>query len=415
VNGGSPTVVNKPTLTGSPSSTSISIVAPPGNDGFTFTAWDELDAAGNILDQSTVNQNIVADANNTVAVVLDGVCAALVPTLYASSIYAETRSITTPVNAGSRTVLKTARLVGNSTQSFAFTPVDADGNTILTGAGTGSISVTESGPTPHVTIAANAAGAANTVFKVTPTVAEPDGFSTQLTASSPNCGQGTTTLPNSFALSTSAAIYVADEYTGVNAFDQDGTQLARLSGTTSVYGLAYNSKSNYLVTIEPNYSSQGLFAFQTLSPTGSSLGSGYITPSGYSSSGEPASIPYGAVYNPSNGYIAIEVTPEDVGGNEVPGNVVLYAISGSTATLEKSNFGSAALQDPQAITVLPNGYYVVSDGATGSTYLFDVGPVPWRLSSLQRRTPAWPRRHLHGPIRPNFGIRFLNSRDWAAA
>jgi hypothetical protein len=147
VNGGSPTVVNKPTLTGSPSTTSVTIYAPPGDDGFTFTAWDQLDASGAILDQATVNQTIIADANNTVSVALDGVCAALVPTLTQTGVYVQYQNETVPLASGSRTVLKSARLIGNFSKVFQFTRVDADGNTILTSAGSAPILVTESGST----------------------------------------------------------------------------------------------------------------------------------------------------------------------------------------------------------------------------------------------------------------------------
>ncbi len=376
MNGGAPTIVNKPTVSGSPSSTSVSIPAPAGNDSFTFTAWDEVNGTGNILDQATTSQDILANENNSLSVVLDGVCAALVPTLNASSIYAETNSITTPLTSGTRTILKSARLVGQVTQSFAFTPVDADGNTILTTAGTVPISVTESGPTPHVTIAASTSSTSNTVFNVTPFAAEPDGFSTQLTASSPNCGSGSTTLPNSFALSTSAAMYVGDIITnGVYAFDQDGKQIALLATfPTPPYAVAYNTKSNYIVAITGSQSN-GLFAFETLSPTGSVLGSGTFTPSGYKPNNstnppyEENPQPTSAAYNPVNGLFAVGIGIGQVSGsNLVNGNIVNVAISGSTATPENSVF--SGLEQPESITILSNGNVAVNDYYEHGVYEF---------------------------------------------
>lgn len=57
----------------------------------------------------------------------------------------------------------------------------------------------------------------------------------------------------------------------------------------------------------------------------------------------------------------------------------------------------------------------LSRAAGGWMLLFpDVGPVPRRLSSLQQRSPPWPRNHP-GPIRPSSGIRYSRSRDRAAA
>jgi hypothetical protein len=374
VNGGPVTVVNKPVLTASPVATSVSIPAPAGNDSFAFTAWDEVNGTGNILDQATTSQDILANENNTLSVVLDGVCAALVPSLATTSIYAETTTASTQLASGTRTILQAARLVGNTTQSFAFTPVDADGNTILTGGGTAPITVTESGPTHHVTIVPNATGATNTIFKVTPLVAEPDNFSTQLTASSPNCGSGTTALPNSFALSTSAAIYVADYYKGIYAFDQDGTQIAQLSTSQAITALAYNSKSNYLVALTGS-SSNGLFAFQTLSPTGSVLGSGTFTPDGYEANNSTTPpyrtnpLPYNAAYNPLNGFFAVGITSGTTSSdNNVDGNVDLVSISGSTATTEG---GFSGLVLPQALAVLPNGDVAVADeGGNNNVDLF---------------------------------------------
>ncbi len=363
VNGGVATVVNKPTVSGSPTATSVSIPAPAGSDAFTFTAWDEVGGNGNALDQATTTQDIIADANNAVSVTLDGVCAALVPSLSTPSVFAETTSVTTPLTSGSRTVLQAARLVGNITQSFAFTPVDADGNTILTSAGTVPISVTESGSIPHVTIAANASGTANTIFKVTPLVAEPDGFSTQLTASSPNCGSGTPTLPNSFALSTSAEVVVGDYSVGVIAFDQDGTLLETLLQPTSqpVTGLAYNSKSNYLVAVEPN-STNSAAVFQTLTPAGATLGSGTITPTS-----SPENFPRNLAYNPTNGLFAAAFIT-NASGN--PASIVNLAISGSTATVESSKF--SGLTDPISVVTLANGNVVVADNAGSGKYAVDI-------------------------------------------
>jgi hypothetical protein len=365
VNNGPATIVNKPTVTGSPSSTSVSIPAPAGNDEFSFSAWDELNGTGNILDEASTSQDILANENNVVSVVLDGVCAALVPSLSTPSIYAETTNASTQLASGTRTILKSARLVGNVPQAIAFTPVDADGNTILTGTGLTPITVTESGVTAHVAIAPNATGANNTIFKVTPLVAEPDGFSTQLTASSPNCGSGSAALPNSFALSTSAAIYVAGYYSGIYAFDQDGTELALLSTLENVSALAYNTTSNYLVAITPS-SSNGLFAFETISPTGSVLGSGTFTPSGYQPN-NATSPPYDdnpqpvtAAYNPANGFFAVGISlGYDRSDNEVSGNVEYVAISGSTATPQGSPFGD--VQSPAGLVVLPNGDVAVAD------------------------------------------------------
>jgi hypothetical protein len=373
VNGGVATVVNKPTTSGSPASTSVSIPAPAGSDAFSFTAWDQVGGTGNILDQTIITQDIIANENNAISVVLDGVCAALVPSLSAPSIYAETTTATTQLASTTRTILKSARLVGNVPQSIAFTPVDADGNTILAGAGTTPITVTESGPTPHVAIAPNATTAANTVFKITPLVAEPDGVTTQLTATSPNCGAGTAALPSSLTLSTSAAIYVADITSGnIDAFDQDGTQLAVLANLQDVTALAYNSKSNYFVAFAQNSTGESaLFEFQTFTPTGTSLGSGYFTPTGFSpiNSYEEPPFPYSASYDPANGFFAVSITGgSDSKGNAVAGNVAFESISGSSATNEPAAF--TGLSYPYTVAVLPNGNIAVADFGNSQVDVF---------------------------------------------
>jgi hypothetical protein len=360
VNGAVATVVNKPTVAGSPSSTSVSIPAPAGNDSFAFTAWDELNGLGNALDRVTATEDIIANANNTVSVTLDGVCAALVPSLATSSVYAETTVISTPLTSGTRTVLKAARLVGNIPQSFTFTPVDADGNTILTGANTVPISVVESGPTHHVTIAASASGPTNTTFTVTPLVAEPDGFSTQLTASSPSCGSGTTTLPNAFALSTSADVLVADSDGGVFAFDQDGTYLATMLPQYGLAGIAYDASANYLVAINnsttPTSNGQDdLITFQTFTPSGTLIGSGSITPN--LPSGVDAFAGQALAYNPTDGDFVIGI--DTVSGSTFNGAIQLAAISGSTATLKSSNFSGTS--NPCFAIALANGNVIVGD------------------------------------------------------
>jgi hypothetical protein len=360
VNGGSPTVVNKPTLTGSPSTTSVTIYAPPGDDGFTFTAWDQLDASGAILDQATVNQTIIADANNTVSVALDGVCAALVPTLTQTGVYVQYQNETVPLASGSRTVLKSARLIGNFSKVFQFTRVDADGNTILTSAGSAPILVTESGSTQHVTIVPVATGASNTTFTITPTVAEPDGFSTSITAESPTCGTGTSTLPNSFALSTAAEVIVADANNGILAYDQDGTSLAKLSSKRFTF-IAYSPNSKDLVAINEDLEDQEDIDFQTLSLSGSSLGSGSFVPQGTDGTESPS----GIIYNPVTGnfYFLVEYGDE----NPEP-NIEEYSISGSTATYVAYALG---YYNPGALIVLPNGNLAVSqDDENSDTCLF---------------------------------------------
>jgi hypothetical protein len=355
VNGGVATVVNKPTLSGSPSTTSVSIPAPPGSDAFTFVAWDQLGGTGAILDQTTATQTIVANANNAVTVVLDGVCAALVPTLSGTPSFITYQNTTVPLVSGSRTVLQSARLIGPSAKTITFTRVDADGNTILTSAGVAPISVQESGTTPHVTIAPVAAGVANTSFTLTPTIAEPDGFATTISATSPDCGTATPTFPNSFQLSTSAEIVISDAF-GIEAYDQDGAAFPRLS-TMFAEGIAYNAKSGYLLAIGQASSGHGL-AFTTLSPTGSAIGSGTFSPQNIGSdtaaaSERPGQIVYDSVSG--NFYITLQET------SSVPGAVEEYSISGSTAAFVAA---SGMSDDPFSIAAISGGNLVVNDASS---------------------------------------------------
>jgi hypothetical protein len=373
VNGAAPTVVNKPTLSGSPSSTTISIDAPVGIDSFTITAWDQPGGAGNKLDSATVSQEIIANANNTVTATLDGICASLQTYVYTASSYIQTRTASVPLASGTvRSVLQSVRLVGPAAATFAVNQLDADGNVVVNSAGSVPIELSESGSTPHVTIAPVSTNAGNNEFTLTPLVGEPDGFSTTITAASPNCGTGTTTFPNSFALSTSAEIVVADEKAGVIAFDQDGTQLAKLSTTAGIVGLAYNSKSPSFVSVETTSATTGGITFQTFSTTGTSLGSGKIT---LSSSFEN---PIGNIaYNPVNGYYLVDLREyTDSSSTTHYGAVKEYTISASTATAitptgtSPFNQGPPPPYDPDCFAILQNGDVIVGDDMTDS-YLYD--------------------------------------------
>ncbi len=373
VDGGSPSVVNRPTISGSPPSTTISIVAPVGNDTFTFTAWDQPGGAGNALDVATTSQNIVANANNSVGVTLDGVCAALLPSLSGTTPYAQPKSVTIPLASGSsQSILQKLRLVGPYAATIVVNGVDADGNTVLNSASAIPIELAESGTTPHVTIAPVSNVAGNNQFTLTPLVSEPDSFSTTITAASPNCGTGSATFPNSFALSTAAEILVADKLAGIVAFDQDGTQLANIATTTGITGLAYNPASASLVAIEST-SPAGGFNFQTLTTTGTSLGSGTVTVG-------TLQYPMGNIaFNPVSGNYLIALR-EFTGGNSVThyGTVKEYTISGSTATpvtpTGKNPFQQGSTSpppyDPDCFAIYPNGDVIVGD-AQSDSYLYD--------------------------------------------
>jgi hypothetical protein len=373
VDGGAPSVVNRPTISGSPPSTTISIVAPVGNDTFTFTAWDEPGGAGNVLDVATTSQNIVANANNSVGVTLDGVCTALLPSLSGTTPYAQPKIVTIPLASGAtQSILQKLRLVGPSAATVVVNQVDADGNTVLNSAGAIPIELAESGTTPHVTIAPVSNVAGNNQFTLTPLVAEPDGASTSITATSPNCGSGTVTFPNSFALSTASEILVADKLAGIVAFDQDGTQLANIATTTGITGLAYNPATASLVAIETTTPAGG-FNFQTLTTTGTSLGSGTVTIG-------TLLYPMGNIaYNPVSGNYLIDLREYvDKSGNTHYGSVKEYTISGSTATAVtpsgKNPFqqgsSSPPPYDPDCFAIYPNGDVIVGDDQTDS-YLYD--------------------------------------------
>jgi hypothetical protein len=371
VNGGAGAVVNKPTLTGSPSSTSVSIVAPAGSDQFTFTAWDHLDASGNVLDQSTVDQTIVADTNNTVSVVLDGVCSAFVASLAQSDIYTPQQNATVPLPSGTRTILTSARLIGPATRTLQLTRVDADGNTVLTSGDVSPISLLQSGSPLPVTIAPVAAGPSNTTFTLTPLAGQPDGSSTTIRASTSDCGSSTQPFPTSFQISTSAAVLVADFYEGILAYDQDGTQLgtAPISTTKLITGIAYSPKSGgYLVAIEGK--SGGGIAFQTLSLAGTTIASSSFTPHNDPNGNDTEAAtesPANVVFDAANGNFYIALQAADSGSGE-SGTVEEYAISGATTTFVQAE---TFAQDPYCLVVLPSGNLVNNDYGNSNPLVYD--------------------------------------------
>jgi hypothetical protein len=101
-----PVVVNNPG-TGIP--TSIPIDAPVGTDVFTFKAYSQQDAQGDLLSQAQVSKQIVSGTANNVSATLDGVVASAVLSLSNAS-----------PPAGNPTAL-----------TLTVTAADAAGNTII--------------------------------------------------------------------------------------------------------------------------------------------------------------------------------------------------------------------------------------------------------------------------------------------
>jgi streptogramin lyase len=60
---------------------SISLQAPPGNDTFVVSAYDEVNGGGNLLSRAIVQATIAPNGNSTVAAVLNGVVASVALTL----------------------------------------------------------------------------------------------------------------------------------------------------------------------------------------------------------------------------------------------------------------------------------------------------------------------------------------------
>jgi len=70
VNGGTPSYLNAPVTT-------LTIVAPVGNDTFAFQTYDETNGQGNVLGRASVTENIVDGAANVVSAVINGIPASL--------------------------------------------------------------------------------------------------------------------------------------------------------------------------------------------------------------------------------------------------------------------------------------------------------------------------------------------------
>jgi len=90
VNGGTPSYLNSP-------ATTLAIVAPVGNDTFTFQTYDETNGQGNVLGRASVTENIVDGAANVVSAVINGITSALTISL-ASPATAAGTAATIPVN-----------------------------------------------------------------------------------------------------------------------------------------------------------------------------------------------------------------------------------------------------------------------------------------------------------------------------
>jgi hypothetical protein len=211
-------------------SSTITIDAPPGNDVFVISLYDqpqsptETTAAGNELGSVTVAQTIVADVTNTLSATVIGTVASvrIGPLPNQSNVIAEPG--TSPA---------AYELVGRAAATFTVVPLDVDGNVIVQ---------PDSPPAIKLTPNVRAVG----ILSVTPVGGTTNQFTVQAVA--PN----TTTYPTSLVASATdangdsatsseivdvtSALYVAYANGGAPAvarFDPRGTPLSLTAGSFS--------------------------------------------------------------------------------------------------------------------------------------------------------------------------------------
>jgi len=371
VNSGTPQIANNP----GGGTSSIPIDAPVGTDTFVIKAWDEANGQGNVLDAATVSQLIVANATNTVNATLDGVCAALLATPVANQPFLETTTsqITLPNNQ-QESLVTGLRLVGTQPESFTVTPVDADGNALLSSNGPVVVNVAETGGTAHVGISSSQSGGVTTVT-LTPKLGEPSGQTTTLSISSSQCGSGTPWAPNSVALNVIGAVYVGDTQS-VYAFDQDGNSILSVATGYPISGVAWDSTHNQLDVVTSSGPTTGFGQLYVYTPALSQIATGAFNVTVQKNSKTTCNA-LAQIAVQASGNILVACPSTTPGTNKGFIRVVSVGISGGVATTAditpaspKWTQSGTALYDPVSPMVEPNGDVAVAD-AQSSGYFFD--------------------------------------------
>ena len=220
INGGAPTYINAPTnAPNTPTTVTESVPAPPGNDTFFITEYDQAGGGGDLLGKVTQTSNVIVDTANTINITVNGELASFL-----------IQSATTPFIEGSLAAGFT--LVGDAPQTFMAVPQDAKGYTIVS-PGLVPTVTTISSATQTAIAATQPPAGADTFTLEAPA---PTGFIT-ITASGPQLNAaGTaetgTTISTTFKVDALAAFYIADYLVQqVKVFDENGTPLALPSGS----------------------------------------------------------------------------------------------------------------------------------------------------------------------------------------
>lgn len=237
VNGGSPTTVNNPALSGSPQQTTVTNVnAPVGPDTFLVTAYDQAGGGGNLLAQGSVPFTVVLDAANTVTVTLNGNlaqigCAGVAP--YVSG---------TP---------NTLTMVGPD-GVIALLPEDADGNIIIAPGTIPTLSVTPATPSQATVTSTSTANQFNVDIHV---------VNTPITLNTSGTNLAGDTITGTCNVTRIPALYVANHSPGgtspsitiypasaTSASTPTATLLGSNTGETAIQFLAVDPKGNLFVS-----------------------------------------------------------------------------------------------------------------------------------------------------------------------
>jgi hypothetical protein len=221
------TFANAPATGGS---STITIDAPPGNDAFVISLYDqpqtptETTAAGNELGSVTVAQTIVADVTNTLSATVIGTVASvrIGPLPNQSNVIAE---------AGVSPAAY--ELVGRAAATFTVAPLDVDSNVIVQPDAPPAITLTPNVRAVGILSVTPVSGATNqfTVQAVAPNTTT---YPTSLVATATDANGDSAT--SSEIVDVTSALYVAYANGGAPAvarFDPHGTPLSLTAGSFS--------------------------------------------------------------------------------------------------------------------------------------------------------------------------------------
>jgi hypothetical protein len=198
INGGTPTYINAPTDSpNTPTTITESVVAPPGNDTFFITEYDQTNGGGDLLGKVTQTSNVIADTANVINITVNGELASIM-----------IQPATTPFIEGSLAAGYT--LVGDGPQTFMAVPLDAKGYTIVAPGLVPSIAISSETP---ASIAAAQPQSGNTFTLQAP---EPTGFVTITASGNALSADGTTdsgpTITSTIKVDALAAFYIASRF-----------------------------------------------------------------------------------------------------------------------------------------------------------------------------------------------------------